>query len=209
MCVCTACTFVWQVEMVLNGCLTGGDGAWQVERRSEDCCSNAQHHCIQVTMTTVMFCSLSLKKLVVFFVMLYFVNVFLLPVCRNKDYIGFSALTLLVRKGIWLVRNWVMWCWRGYLSGARCKWFACGPADATATPSSIASLKPRMVYLSGAGLPGLSWKTHTHTWTVPSETMDRLSLLSMSESVSEPTPFRQFFPVISCALLFEKFNFDG
>jgi len=28
-----------------------------------------------------------------------------------------------------------------------------GPADATATPSSLASLKSRMVYLSGAGLP--------------------------------------------------------
>jgi len=27
-----------------------------------------------------------------------------------------------------------MRCWRGYLSGARCKWFAYGPADATFTP---------------------------------------------------------------------------
>ena len=48
--------------------------------------------------------------------------------------------------------------WHGYLSGARCKWFAHGPADATATPSSLASLKSRMIYLSGAGLPRLSWK---------------------------------------------------
>jgi len=31
------------------------------------------------------------------------------------------------------------------LSGARCEWFAYGPADATATPSSLASLKSRMV----------------------------------------------------------------
>jgi len=31
-------------------------------------------------------------------------------------------------------------------------------ADATATPSSLASLKSRMVYLSGAGLHWLSWK---------------------------------------------------
>jgi len=29
-----------------------------------------------------------------------------------------------------------------------------GPADATATLSSLASLKSRLVYLSGAGLPG-------------------------------------------------------
>jgi len=28
-----------------------------------------------------------------------------------------------------------------------------GPADATATPSSLASVKSRMVYLSSAGLP--------------------------------------------------------
>jgi len=31
-------------------------------------------------------------------------------------------------------------------------------ADATATPSSLATVKSRMVYLSGAGLPTLSWK---------------------------------------------------
>ena len=48
--------------------------------------------------------------------------------------------------------------WHGDLSGARCKWFACGPADATATSSSLAPVKSRMVCLSGAGLPRLSWK---------------------------------------------------
>ena len=31
------------------------------------------------------------------------------------------------------------------LSALRCKWFAYGPADATATPSSLASLKTRML----------------------------------------------------------------
>jgi len=34
----------------------------------------------------------------------------------------------------------------------------CGPADVTVTPSSLASLKSRMVYISGASLPKLSWK---------------------------------------------------
>jgi len=34
--------------------------------------------------------------------------------------------------GLWHL--WVVRCWRGYLSAARCKWFAYGPADATATP---------------------------------------------------------------------------
>jgi len=36
--------------------------------------------------------------------------------------------------------------------------FAYGPADATATPSSLAPVKSRMVYLSGAGLPGCPGK---------------------------------------------------
>ena len=36
---------------------------------------------------------------------------------------AFGALTLLVggRKGIRPVKNWVVGCWRGYLSGARCR----------------------------------------------------------------------------------------
>ena len=33
------------------------------------------------------------------------------------------------RKGIWLIQNWVVGCWHGYLSGVRCR----RPADATAT----------------------------------------------------------------------------
>jgi len=57
---------------------------------------------------------------------------------------------------IHITNNLIMgryWC--GYLSGARCKLFACGAADATATSSSFAPVKSRMVYLSGAGLPRL------------------------------------------------------
>ena len=44
-----------------------------------------------------------------------------------------------VRKSIRPVKNCVVRCWRGYLSAARCKWFAYGPADATAILSSLAS----------------------------------------------------------------------
>jgi len=50
-----------------------------------------------------------------------------------------------IRKSIWPVENWVVRCWHGRLSGARCRWFACGPDGVTATPSSFASLKSRMV----------------------------------------------------------------
>ena len=62
--------------------------------------------------------------------------------------IAFSALTLLVvhrEEHLSWKENWVMRCWRGYLSGSRCKRFAHGPADATATPSFLASLRSRIV----------------------------------------------------------------
>jgi len=76
-------------------------------------------------------------------------------VCHN---VAFSALTLLVgRQEEHPVCKIIEW-WGGYLSGVRCKWFAYGPADATVTPSSLASLKSRLVYVSGTGLPRLSWK---------------------------------------------------
>jgi len=52
----------------------------------------------------------------------------------------------------------VMRCWRGCLSAATCKWFAYGPGDATATTSSLASLKSRRVSPFWAGLHKLSWK---------------------------------------------------
>jgi len=47
---------------------------------------------------------------------------------------SFSALTLLVgrQEGHPACKNRVVGCWRGYLSGARCR-LAYGPADATAT----------------------------------------------------------------------------
>jgi len=47
---------------------------------------------------------------------------------------AFSALTLLVgwQEGHLACKNRVLGCWRGYLSGARCR-LAYGPADANAT----------------------------------------------------------------------------
>jgi len=71
-------------------------------------------------------------------------------------YTAFSVLTLLVgwQEGQPACKNWVVRYWRGYLTGARCKWVAYGPADATATPSSLAPVKSRIL----TSLPGLSWK---------------------------------------------------
>ena len=60
------------------------------------------------------------------------------------------------RKGIQLVKNWVVGCWRGYLSGARCR-LAYDPADATCHSLSLASVKSRLV------LP--LW--YRLTWVVP------------------------------------------
>jgi len=52
---------------------------------------------------------------------------------------AFGALTLLT--GHWkehpVCKNWLMRCWCGYLSGARCRLYAYGPADATASQNPI------------------------------------------------------------------------
>jgi len=56
---------------------------------------------------------------------------------------AFSALTLLVGRPEEhpACKKWVMRCWNGYLSGVRCKWFAYGPADTSATPLSLCFIK--------------------------------------------------------------------
>ena len=53
----------------------------------------------------------------------------------------FSSLTLLVgcQEQYPARKNCVMRCWCGYLSGARCRLFAYGPADATTSPNPIIS----------------------------------------------------------------------
>jgi len=55
----------------------------------------------------------------------------------NNEHLAFSALTLLVQRqeDYPVCKNRVM----------RCKWFAYGPADATATSSSLVSLKSSLV----------------------------------------------------------------
>ena len=57
--------------------------------------------------------------------------------------------------------NWVMRCWCGYLSGAKCRLFACGPAAATAIPKPhllLPHFHPDWFYLSGTGFSSLAWK---------------------------------------------------
>ena len=66
-----------------------------------------------------------------------------------KQFIAFSALTLLVghQEEHLACKNWVMRCLCRYLSLARCRLFAYGPADAVhpKTPSYLASFKLRLV----------------------------------------------------------------
>jgi len=75
----------------------------------------------------------------------------------------FSALMLLVghQEEHPACKHWLMGCWCGCLSGARCRLFAYGPADDTAIPKPhhlLPHLNPDWFHLSGAGLPRLSWK---------------------------------------------------
>jgi len=60
-----------------------------------------------------------------------------------------------IRKSIGNIKNWAIRCWCGYLSGARCRLFAYGSADATASQnwSSLVSFKSRLV------LPFWYWLT--------------------------------------------------
>jgi len=75
----------------------------------------------------------------------------------------FSALTLLVghEEEHPACKYSVVRCWCGYLSGARCRLFAYGPADATAIPKPhrlLPHLNADWFYFSGTGLPRLSWR---------------------------------------------------
>ena len=70
---------------------------------------------------------------------------------------AFSALTLTLLVGwhegrIQPVKKWVVGCWHGYLSGARCR-LAYSPADATATHCLLLHQNPDWFYLSGTGSP--------------------------------------------------------
>ena len=67
------------------------------------------------------------------------------------------------------LQNWVMRCWCGYLSAARCRLFAYGPADAIAIPKPhhlLPHSNPDWFYLSGTGLLRLSWKRARQTSVV-------------------------------------------
>ena len=70
---------------------------------------------------------------------------------KNDEFRGYSLLPSVLwrcwlgcRKGIRPVKKWLVGCWRGYLSGARCR-LAYSPANATGHSLSLASVKSRLV----------------------------------------------------------------
>ena len=50
-------------------------------------------------------------------------------------------------KSIWPIKNWMVRCCHGYLSGARYKWLVYGPADAVATQSPLLQSNPEWFIL--------------------------------------------------------------
>jgi len=80
----------------------------------------------------------------------------------TENLVAFSALTLLVgHQEEHPASKKMISCWCGYLSEVKCRLFAYGPADATAIPKPhhlLHHLYPDWFYLSGTGLPRLSWK---------------------------------------------------
>jgi len=77
---------------------------------------------------------------------------------------AFTVLTLFfgARKSIRpACKKSAMRCWCGFLSGARCRLFAYGPADATAIPKPrhlLPHFNADCFYLSDTGLPMFSWQ---------------------------------------------------
>ena len=51
-------------------------------------------------------------------------------------------------------KNWVVRYWHGYLAGTRCKRFAYGPADVTASPSSLAPVNTEWFTFLVLAYPG-------------------------------------------------------
>ena len=100
-----------------------------------------------------------------------------------------------IKKGIRPVKIWVVGCWRGYLSGARCR-LAYGPADATATHMSLAKIQTgfTILVLAQLGSPGqkaIKWvcvyttsaSTHCFTWHLSDCTHSKLGHTTKSQTV--------------------------
>jgi len=88
-------------------------------------------------------CATTLFDLLTYRLLMLFLLIKLVVLCSIvlMVYIAFSALTLLVwcQEEHLASKNWLMMCWCGYVSVARCRLFAYGPADTTASRNPIIS----------------------------------------------------------------------
>ena len=130
-------------------------------RQLNVCCSYIQKFCFGLTpaglLTHLVFVFLC-TRFGLGWPVYTFTNYIYLLICLLT---AFSALMLLVgrQEGHPACKKYgVMRGWHGCLSGARCKWFAYGSADATATPSSLASPNPEWFILLLPAYPGCSGK---------------------------------------------------
>jgi len=88
-------------------------------------------------------CATTLFDLLTYRLLMLFLLIKLVVLCSIvlMVCIAFSALTLLVwcQEEHLASKNWLMMCWCGYVSVARCRLFAYGPADTTASRNPIIS----------------------------------------------------------------------
>jgi len=118
---------------------------------------------------------------------------------------GLSSVLWPCRKGIRFVKNWVLGHWHGYLSAAWCKWFAYGPAVATATRSSLAPVNPEwftFLVLAYPGCPGKKPLNGCSSSSICSYSVERVpvKLLSLAAIVdaSSVLSFRVWQDSMEC-----------
>jgi len=122
-------------------CLTGGGGIWGTADFPQGCVPDAGTgrgiNRLSPSTHWGFLCPLMLACLSCFCMYLGTRSFHVLIAVQLAD--AFSAVTLLVghQEEHSACKNWVMGCWCGYLSGARCRLFAYGPADATAIPNAV------------------------------------------------------------------------
>jgi len=103
-------------------------------RKTSGCCDtkNLSLYCLSVTLPNACWFKKNLPcesavncKILAYYLQLFLFFLDIVPSVLWRCWLG-------GRKGIRPVKNWVVRCWCGYLSGTRCR-LAYGPADATAT----------------------------------------------------------------------------
>ena len=94
-----------------------------------------------------------------------------------------------------------MKCLCSYLSRVKCRLFACGPADATAISSSLASLKLRIVYLLAPSYAGCLGKMAAKQVYMFSSLVYLIVLCILLHSAAFVAICLSYFALIKCILV--------